>query len=205
MNTTELEHPRAGVRAGAGGLFYLLSAPAGVGGALAIASLQALFALIFTPWEKIRGLPRALGAPGWALIMFIVWAIATMAWSPSANAPAQAVKSAAGVILGFGFVAIADNASDAGRRLIQRLAAAALILLMALSLVEALAGMPINYFFQPGAERGLLARNPGHGVGVLLCWLWPVDRRAGRRQRVRAWNLAACCWSGQRSRSSSSM
>jgi hypothetical protein len=174
MNTTEEPRRRAGWRAGAAGAFYLLSAPAGIGGGLAIASLQALFALIFTPWEKIRGLPRSLGAPGWALIAFIAWAIATMAWSPSANAPVQAIKTAAGVALGVGFIAIADNASDAGRRLIQRLAAAALVLLMALCLIEALAGMPINYIFQPGAERGLLERNPGHGVSVLLCWLWPV-------------------------------
>lgn len=156
------------------GAFYVIGAPAAIGGGLALAPLQALIGLLFAPWERIKALPRALGLSGAALLLFIGWALVSLIWTPSANAPQQAIKTVAGVITGIGFVAIAAAASDAQRRLIQRIAAAGLALLAALCLIEAFADMPINYLFQPHAEHGMLERNPAKGVTILLCWMWPV-------------------------------
>jgi O-antigen ligase len=132
--------------------------------------MLALAALIAAPWA---GLMRGLRAAWPALTLaalFIAWANITALWSsykPGALDEMQGLKLALGVLAIAGFTAAA-GASPKARAVIRAAAVAAALVLSAGLLVEAFAGMAINRLAQPDVGAGVLERNPGRGVAVLV-------------------------------------
>ncbi|MDX2233146.1 MAG: hypothetical protein NW200_01495, partial [Hyphomonadaceae bacterium] len=89
-----------------------------------------------------------------------------------------------------GVVLIAGVAASGGRdRALMRAAlAAGLLVLCVYGAVEALFDMPLNRLDEPDTATGILERNPGKGVSILVACLWAgVGALAGRTP----WRLGA--------------
>ncbi len=168
--------------------FYLLAAPAALGGGLALAPLNALAGLILAPYRQLR-------APGPAMAVFFLflgWVGVSCLWSPEAGAGAQGAKVIAACLLGLSAASAAARLDEDGRRLVRASGAACVLVLAALCCFEAASGLALNRLAQPDAEYGLLARNPGKGVSVLAALCFPVIAAlaGGSALQRRAWRLA---------------
>lgn len=166
------QSPHRAGRAGwsAAALFALLPAGA-VGGGMALAPLQALAGLIATPAPRNR--PSVTGfltaiAP---LALFVLWATASLAWSP-VHRPAQAARLAGGALTGALLIAGWSAAPARDRALVRAAAIAAVIALTLYSAIEAGFDMPMNRLVEPHAATGILMRNPGKGVSILVTLVW---------------------------------
>lgn len=163
--------PRPGAFSAA--LFFALMPAAAAGGALALATFQALLAPLALIGAPIRSLlPRSRWVQFFLLFLFsfVIWAAVTSLWSPYPDRM-QAARALGGYVCGVLFVAGA-GAVDANRRLVRAAGAAGLIVLTALLLIEALAGLPLNSLAQPDSQLGFLARNANRGMAVLICLVW---------------------------------
>jgi hypothetical protein len=150
--------------------FFALVGPAAVAGALALAPLQTLAALLSA---RGAGIWRGLKAtwPVWLLALaFVGFAAASMLWSPFIAASVeqmQGAKLAAGV-LSVGLLTAAAGASPRSAAMVRAAGVAAALVLVALLCIEAFGDMALNRLGQPTAETGVLERNPGRGVAVLV-------------------------------------
>lgn len=151
--------------------FFALVPAAAVGGGLLLAPLHAVIALLAWPFKLSPSLRSAMLWPTAAILAFAVFVAGSILWSP-VQRPEQALKIVA--VLGFGlvFVLAAAAAPPRGRALIAAAGAAAVVVLVIALTVEMSANMPLNRLAQPTAEAGVLARNPGKGVSILVVFVW---------------------------------
>ena len=156
--------------------FFALTAPVAVGGGLALAPLQALAGLTAAPFA---GLWRGIKAAWPALLLllgFVGFAAASTLWSPYEPGnweQYQGAKLALGA-LGAALFCAAAGASARSRALVRAAAAAGGLVLLTLLAIEAFADMPLNRMAQPLAETGVLERNPGRGVAILVIMAFGV-------------------------------
>jgi O-antigen ligase len=151
-------------------LFFALSGPVAVAGGLALAPLQALAGLAGSPFAGLwRGIRSA-----WPTLVFLTgligFAAASTLWSPYQPEQwdkVQGVKLVLGVLAAALFCAAAGS-SPRARALARAAAVAGAFALMGLLAVEALADMTLNRMAQPEAGTGVLERNPGRGVAILV-------------------------------------
>ncbi len=159
-------------RAGFGfaALCALLPAAA-AGGGMLLAPLQALIGLVAapTPTTRQRGLDflKAI-AP---LLLFALWAAVSVSWS-AVPRPEQAGKIIGAAATGALLIAGMGAASATDRALARAALVAAIIVLCALSAVEAGFDMPLNRIDEPLTDAGILERNPGKGVSILVLLIW---------------------------------
>jgi O-antigen ligase len=149
---------------------FTLVAPIAVAGGLALAPLLAVGGLLAAPFAGVwRGVKAA-----WPVLLllvgFVAFAAASALWSPYQP---SGLDSQQGLKLTFGAAAAAvfcagAGASPRGRALVRAGSVAAVIVLLLLLGVEALGDMPLNRMAQPLAETGVLERNPGRGVAILV-------------------------------------
>ncbi|MBI1186753.1 MAG: hypothetical protein GC206_05385 [Alphaproteobacteria bacterium] len=147
--------------------FFLLLAPAAMGGALAAAPLVALTGLLAYPWPRLLAQARNAAPLLLALGAFAAWAGAACVWSPSPNALVQFAKVVGMAAAGMLLVAAATGRAE-HQRFIGFAGMIGAGLLAALLAVEFAADMPLNRLFQPDAATGDLMRNPGAGALVLV-------------------------------------
>jgi len=158
-------------RLGRAAVFCLLPAAAS-GGAMA---LPALLAVGGAASLNIKLLVAAAQRAGPATLLFLawlVWALASTAWSPEPQAAAQAARTLATIAFGAVFVigAIADGRAKRWTR--AGLLAAVLVLMLLLA-IEAGFDMPLNRAMaEPDAPDWVIAVNPGRGVTVLITLIW---------------------------------
>lgn len=153
-------------------MFWLLPAAA-LGGGMALAPLQGLAGLV--AGTDVARAPRPalqrtalFAAP---LLLFLVWASVTVLWSP-AHRPEQALRIAAAAVTGVSLIAAAGLAAPRDRARAQWTLVAALAVLCVLCGIEAGFGLPINRLDEPNTDPGILERNPGKGVSILVALGW---------------------------------
>jgi O-antigen ligase len=144
-----------------------LTPAAGVAGGMAMAPLQGLAGL-----AGARGV-TATARLAWPFLLFALWAATSSMWSPMAR-PDQALKVLGAIVTGALLVGAVSQANAADRRLAGAATAAAVLILALYCAVEAGFDMPLNRLDEPGTERGILERNPGKGVSILVALLWPA-------------------------------
>lgn len=144
-----------------------LTPAAGVAGGMLMAPLQALAGL-----AGARGVAATLRG-AWLLLLFALWAAASTAWSPLAR-PDQALKILAAALTGALLIGAVTQANAADRRLAGAATAAAVLILGLYCAIEAGFDMPLNRLDEPETGRGILERNPGKGVSILVALLWPA-------------------------------
>jgi O-antigen ligase len=167
---TPAPRPRPGRLAIAVAGVWLLLAPAAVGGGMLLAPLQALAGLIAATTRAVR-LRWRDWTPAVPLALFVVWVAVTAAWSP-VHRPEQAAKIGAAAATGLALIVGIARADGPDRRLVRAGLAAALIVLCVYSAIEAAFDMPLNRLDEPDTERGILERNPGKGVSILVALVW---------------------------------
>jgi O-antigen ligase len=151
--------------------YFTLLAPAAIAGGMALAPLQALAGLIAAPFAKE---PRRIGlfllaaAP---FLAFAVWAAVSHQWSPVSR-PEQAVKVIGGYLCGVLFVAGLAASGKKSRALGRAALLASVLVLMALAIVEAGGDLVINRMGASTTDPGVIERNPGKGVSILMAVLW---------------------------------
>lgn len=153
-------------------LVTVLSPLAAVGGGLAMAPLMTLGGALSLRFSLLAKAVRE--RPLWLLFLlgFIGWCAASSLWSPWPNhqqAPKLVVVALTGLLFAAG--AMADASA---RRLTRAAMLAAFVVLAALITFEALTGMALNRAAQPTLPDGILERNPGRGVVVLMAMTWAV-------------------------------
>jgi hypothetical protein len=154
--------------------FFALAGPVAVAGGLALAPLQALAGLLGAPFSGLwRGVKSA-----WPVLVlaaaFVGFAAASTLWSPftpRSLEETQGLKLALGVLAAALFCAAAGG-SPRARALARAAGIAGAIVLLGLLAAEALADMPLNRMAQPDVGTGVLERNPGRGVTILVVMLF---------------------------------
>jgi O-antigen ligase len=102
---------------------------------------------------------------------FGAWVALSALWSPVRDTQ-QGWRLLGGLACGLLFVA-SVNGTAPSRRLVRGAALAAVIVLAGLAVVEASYGTPLNRLGQPGvSDPGVLQRNPGRGVAILVMLFW---------------------------------
>lgn len=159
---------RAGFSAAA---YFAFLAPAAVAGGMAIAPLQVLAGLAAAPFAKDGrriGLFLLAAAP---FLLFAIWAAISHTWSPVPR-PEQAVKILGGYLAGVLFVAGLAAGGDKDRALGRASVLAAVVVLVCLSVVEAGGDLMINRMGAATTDPGIIERNPGKGVSILVVLIW---------------------------------
>ncbi len=151
--------------------YFSLLAPAAVAGGMALAPLQALVGLIVTPFSRDMrriGLFLLAAAP---FIAFAGWAAISYQWSPAPR-PEQAGKVIGGYVCGVLFVAGLAAGGGKNRALGRASLLSAVIILICLSVVEAGGDLMINRMGASTTDPGIIERNPGKGVSILVVIIW---------------------------------
>jgi len=159
---------RAGFTAAA---YFAFLAPAAVAGGMALAPLQVLAGLVAAPIAKDGkriGMFLLAAAP---FLAFAIWAAVSHTWSPVSR-PEQAVKVFAGYLAGVLFVAGLAAGGDKDRALGRASVLAAVVVLICLSVVEAGGDLMINRLGASTTDPGIIERNPGKGVSILVVLIW---------------------------------
>lgn len=159
---------RAGFTAAA---YFAFLAPAAVAGGMALAPLQVLAGLATAPFArdgKRIGFFLLAIAP---VLLFAIWAAVSHTWSPVPR-PEQAVKVVGGYLAGVLFVAGLAAGSDKDRALGRAAVLAAVVMLIALSTIEAGGDLMINRLGASTTDPGVIERNPGKGVSILVVLIW---------------------------------
>lgn len=161
-------------RAGFGGAAYFaFLAPAAIAGGMALAPLQALVGLLVTPFSRD---PKRIGMFLLAALPFLAfagWAAASYQWS-AVPRPEQALKVFGGYLCGVLFVTGLAAGGAKNRALGRAALLAAVIVLICLAIVEAGADLPINRMGASTTDPGIIERNPGKGVSILVTIIWGV-------------------------------
>ncbi|MBU6374346.1 MAG: hypothetical protein KJS97_16615, partial [Alphaproteobacteria bacterium] len=151
----------------------MLTAPAAVGGGMAMAPIAALGGLLGVPVRRLGGIIAEVWPVLVAFALFLIWAGITTSWSPTANSM-QIWKLSGGLVTGAAFIAACAHTRGRAREVATWIGIACVLALAAMLMVEAFADMPINRFFNPTAETGALMRNPGKGASTLVILVWGV-------------------------------
>lgn len=149
--------------------FFALLPAAAVSGGLAIAVLIAAAGAASFRLSLLRQAIEIRPLAVLVLFGFIIWAVASSAWSPYPD-HVQAPKLAATIGLGLVF-AWAAARPDA-RRLTRAGGLAAFVVLAALLAVEAFADLALNRAVRPEAPDWVLEGNPTRGAVILLALTW---------------------------------
>jgi len=175
-------------RAGFGFAAMLALTPvAAVGGGMLLAPLQALVGMIAAPMPGARARTVDFLKAAGPLLLFTVWAAISVSWS-TVPRPEQAIKIIGAAASGALLIAGMGAASPRDRALARAALVAALIVLCVLSAIEAGFDMPLNRIDEPpGIDPGILERNPGKGVSILVLLLWGGLAALGDGPR---WRLA---------------
>ena len=155
---------------GAAALFAILP-PAAAGGGMLLAPLQALIGLVAAPAPRDRRQVLDFLCATAPLLLFALWAAASLLWS-AVQRPEQAARIVGGVLTGVLFVAGMGAAPARDRTLARAALVAAIVVLIGYSAIEAGFDMPLNRLDHPGAAAGVLERNPGKGVSILVTLVW---------------------------------
>src|SRR5262249_28410085 len=116
------------------------------------------------------------------LLAFALWVVISCLWSPFPN-HIQAPKFAATFVGGLIFSAAATG-SDQARGMTRAAAIAASLVLALLLAVEAIWRLPLNRAIQPTvSDLGLLERNTGRGVTILIAIAFPAIAMLLRREK----------------------
>ncbi len=146
----------------------VLAPPAAVGGGMLLAPLQAIAGIVAATTLK----PRTLLTPAVGLLLaFTLWAALSLAWSAVVR-PEQAIKIIGAAATGAALIAAVAGARAADGALIRAGLVAALLVLAAYSAVEAAFDLPLNRLDEPDTAAGILERNPGKGVSILVALVW---------------------------------
>ena len=151
--------------------YFALLAPAAVAGGLALAPLQGLVGLIVAPLSRDMrriGLFLLAAAP---FIAFAGWAAASYQWSPVPR-PEQAGRVIGGYVCGVLFVAGLAAGGGKNRALGRAALLSAVIILICASVVEAGGDLMINRMGASTTDPGIIERNPGKGVSILVVIVW---------------------------------
>lgn len=162
---------RVGRSGFAAAAYFALLAPAAVAGGMAIAPFQALIGLIVTPFSRDMrrvGLFLLAAAPFFA---FAGWAAISYQWSP-VQRPEQALKVIGGYVCGVLFVAGLAAGGGKNRALGRAALISSIIILICLSIVEAGGDLLINRMGASTTDPGIIERNPGKGVSILVVIIW---------------------------------
>lgn len=154
-------------------LVFVLTAPAAVGGGMAMAPIAALGGLLGVPVRRFGRIIAEVWPILLALAVFLVWAGITTTWSATAHSM-QIWKLTGGIVTGAAFIAACAHTKGHARDVAVSTGIVCVLALAALLAVEALADMPINRLFNPTAETGALMRNPGKGSSILVILVWGV-------------------------------
>ena len=142
-----------------------LTPGAGVAGGMLMAPLQALAGI-----AGARQVSATLRR-GWPILLFAAWVALSTLWSP-VQRPEQALKIAAATVTGVLLIGGLHRAADASRGLARAALVAGVLVLAVYCLIEAAYGMPLNRLDEPGTDPGILERNPGKGVSILVALTW---------------------------------
>jgi O-antigen ligase len=159
-------------RAGYGAATYFaFLAPAAIAGGMAIAPLQALCGLAVAPFSRDGRRIAAFLLAAAPLLAFAVWAAVSHQWSPVPR-PEQAAKVVGGYVCGVLFVAGLAASGARNRALGRASLVAAVIVLICVAIVEAGGDLVINRMGASTTDPGVIERNPGKGVSILVAVLW---------------------------------
>jgi O-antigen ligase len=164
------------------GIAVLLPAAA-VGGGMLLAPLQAIAGLVAA---SVIGRHYRAGAAALLVVALVIWTGLSTLWS-SVDRPEQALKIAGALLTGLALITAVGRSEEPDGALIRASLIAALIMICVLAGVEAGFGMPINRLDEPATDPGILERNPGKGVSILVALLWPA---LGMLAGVGRWRLA---------------
>lgn len=154
-----------------------LTPAAGVAGGMLMAPLQGLAGL-----AGARGIVATLRS-GWPILLFTLWAAVSAMWSPVPR-PEQVLKLVAATVTGVLLVGAFATAPAVDRRLARAALVAAVVVLSVYCFIEAGFGMPLNRLDEPATDPGILERNPGKGVSILVALAWgAIAFEAPRRWR----------------------
>ncbi len=120
------------------------------------------------------------------LALFLVWALASLAWTISPGEAVELWVSMAVILLGIVFgLSAARDLDDLGRNRVLIWALLGFWLAIGLAVIELAAGLPIANAIRPD-RSGLSNLEPtmlNAGLSVILCLAWPLAAALWRRER----------------------
>lgn len=169
--TPESAVPSWRLRAGAALVFLLGGTLAGGGGALSLAPLALLAAIVAAPWRGRLRRPDRLTMVTWGLpAALALWLALTLAWSPTPGAGMRYVKAAGTAAA---CLVIAHQLHGARRDTIARcVALVGFGAMLALIVADTMLSFPLSRIGREHADEWLLARAASIGVATTALWMW---------------------------------
>lgn len=150
--------------------FFALVPGFAVGGAIGLPVLMGLAALAALSPAAIENAFRTNRLPLAVLAALVTWLVLSRLWSPWHGETYLKLP----VMIGLGLLFSAAAARPEVARMTLAGTAAALIVLIAMLIIEAVGGSPLNAGAAPDATAYQLTQAPARGAVVMLALLWPA-------------------------------